>query len=86
MIDFELKSVQGKVSMTTSGKKRRNKRRTIELIISTEYKNNSEKHLANVKYKYKQEMTQNAFILIYKINAFKMNAFIYYAFKMIAFV
>ena len=59
MRDFELKSVQGKVSMTASGKKRRNKRRTIELIISTEYKNNSEKHLANVKYKYKQELAQN---------------------------
>ena len=61
MIDFEGKSVQGKVSMTASGKKRRNKRRTIELIISREsnitIQNISEKNLANLKYKYKQELT-----------------------------
>ena len=53
--------VQGKVSMTASGKKRRNKRRTIELIISREsnitIQNISEKNLANLKYKYKQELT-----------------------------
>ena len=30
-------------------------------IKENRYKNNSEKHLANLKYKYKQELTQNKY-------------------------